>query len=131
MKKVYQLAALIIAFLPTIGFAQTKLAVWPQMKTFHSYMAATFHPAEEGNLQPLREKADSLYNAAKNWQASAIPSNYKPTETSAALTKLVKQCASVKKYVDAKMSDKDLTHLITEAHEIFHNIAGECKKADE
>ena len=131
MKKVFQFALIIIAFLPVIGTAQTKAAVWPQMKTFHSYMAATFHPAEEGNLQPLREKADSLYNAAKNWQASAIPSNYKPTETSAALTKLVKQCASVKKYVDAKMSDKDLTHLITEAHEIFHNIAGECKKADE
>ena len=122
---------LLLAILPVTIFAQKKKAVWPQMKTFHSYMAATFHPAEEGNLQPLKEKADSLYNAAKNWQASAIPSNYKPTETTAALKKLVKQCASIKKYVDAKMSDKDLTHLITEAHEIFHNIAGECKKADE
>ncbi len=131
MKKVFQLAVLIIAFLPVIGFAQTKTAVWPEMKTFHSFMAATFHPAEEGNLQPLREKADSLYITAKNWQASAIPYNYKPTETTAALKKLVKQCASIKKYVGANMSDKDLTHLITEAHEIFHNIAGECKKADE
>ena len=131
MKKVFQLIVLVIALLPTISFSQTKAAVWPEMKRFHSYMAATFHPAEEGNLQPLRDKADSLYNAAKNWQASEIPSNYKPTETSAALTKLVKHCASVKKYVDAKMSDKDLTVLITEAHDIFHNIAGECKKADE
>ena len=131
MKKTIQVLILLLAILPVTICAQTKSAVWPEMKTFHSYMAATFHPAEEGNLQPLREKADSLYNAAKNWQASVIPSNYKPTETSAALTKLVKQCASVKKYVDAKMSDKDLTHLITEAHEIFHNIAGECKKADD
>jgi len=131
MKKVFQLAILTMALFPVIGIAQTKSAAWPEMKTFHSYMAATFHPAEEGNLQPLREKADSLYNAAKNWQASAIPSNYKPTETTAALKKLVKQCASIKKYVDAKMGDKDLTHEITEAHEIFHNIAGECKKADE
>ena len=131
MKKLFQLTLVIIAFLPIICFAQTKNAVWPEMKTFHLYMAATFHPAEDGNLQPLREKADSLYNAAKIWQASAIPSNYKPTETAVALKKLVKQCASIKKYVGANMSDKDLTHLITEAHEIFHNIAGECKKADE
>ena len=96
MKRVSQLAILIIALLPVFGFAQTKSAMWPEMKTFHSYMASTFHPAEEGNLKPLREKADSLYNAAKNWQASAIPSNYKPTETAAALKKLVKQCASIK-----------------------------------
>ena len=131
MKKIFQLAVIIIAFLPTIGFTQTKFAPWPEMETFHSFMAATFHPADEGNLKPLREKADSLYYAAKNWQASTIPYNYKPTETAAALKKLVKQCASIKKYVGANMSDKDLTHLITEAHEIFHNITGECKKANE
>ena len=131
MKKTIQILILLLAILPVTIFAQKKKAVWQEMKTFHLYISATFHPAEEGNLQPLKEKADSLYNAAKNWQASAIPSNYKPTETTAALKKLVKQCASIKKYVDAKMSDKDLTHLITEAHEIFHNIAGECKKADE
>lgn len=131
MKKTIQLLVLLMVIIPAISFSQEKKAAWPAMKTFHSYMAATFHPAEEGDLQPLKSKADSLYNAAKNWQASAMPSNYKTVETTSALKNLVKQCASIKKSVAANASDKELTAMITEAHEIFHNIAGECKKADE
>ena len=122
---------LLMALLPTICFAQKPKASWPEMKTFHSYMASTFHPAEEGNLAPLKAKADSLYNSAKQWNESAIPSNFKPEETKAELTKLVAQCNIVKEAVAAKKDDKELTKLITEAHEIFHKIAGDCRKADE
>jgi hypothetical protein len=131
MKKIIQLAVILMAILPGACFGQVKKAAWPQMKTFHSFMAATFHPAEEGNLAPLKAKADSLLMAAVLWQKAAIPSNYKPAETRAALIKLVDQCTKVKNGVEAKMGDEDLKKMIAEAHEIFHHIAGECKNADE
>jgi hypothetical protein len=131
MKKTIQLLVLMLAILPAISFSQEKKAAWPEMKAFHAQMSSTFHPAEAGNLKPLREKADSLYIVVKLWQATAIPSNFKPTETTAALKKLTSQCAGIKKAVDAKASDKDLTVLITAAHDTFHMIAGECKKADD
>ena len=120
-----------IVFFVTGAFAQEKKAGWPEMKTFHGYMAATFHPAEEGNLAPLRQKSDSLYRAARAWQSSVIPNNFKPAETTAALKKLVAKCASIKKASDAKIDDKALTVMITDAHDIFHHIVGECTKADE
>ena len=122
---------LMMALVPSLCFAQNTKPSWPEMKTFHSYMASTFHPAEEGNLAPLKAKADSLYSSAKQWSESAIPSNFKPEETKAELTKLVAQCNIVKEAVAAKKDDKELAKLITEAHDIFHKIVGECRKADE
>ena len=122
---------LMMALIPSICFAQKPKPSWPEMKTFHSYMASTFHPAEEGNLAPLKAKADSLYLSAKQWSESAIPTNFKPEETKTELTKLVAQCNIVKEAVSAKKDDKELTKLITEAHDIFHKIVGECQKAEE
>lgn len=129
MKKSIQIV--LILFLSVIGFAQTKKAAWPEMKTFHSFMAATFHPSEDGNLAPLKQKADSLAVVAKMWQASAIPSNYKPAETKSALENLVAKTIDINNAVAANKSDADLKKLIADAHDIFHHIAGECKKADE
>lgn len=130
MKSIFT-AILLIAVGPLACFSQKEKPSWPEMKTFHSYMASSFHPAEEGNLAPLKAKADSLYIAATQWSETAIPSNFKPVETKAELTKLVAQCTIVKDAVAAKKDDKELTRLITEAHEIFHKIVGECRKADE
>ena len=126
-----RLIVLAMVLISTISFAQKPKPSWPEMKTFHSYMASTFHPAEEGNLAPLKAKADSLYAAARQWSKTAIPSNFKPVETKAELTKLVVQCAAIKEAVAAKKADKELIKLITAAHDIFHKIVGECQKADE
>lgn len=130
MKKAIQLAVMLLAFLPAISFAQSERATWPEMKNFHTYMSSTFHPAEENNLAPLREKSALLFEAAKAWQKSEIPADFKPVETKAALKKLVIQCGAVRKGVEANLSDEKLKTLITEAHDIFHTIVGECRNTD-
>lgn len=132
MKSVIRLIVILVAMAPALSFGQTtKKAAWPEMKTFHSFMSSTFHPSEEGNLQPLKMKADSLLIAAKAWQASAIPSSFKAAETKTQLEKLVKYCTGIADAVHAGASDDSLKGLIAEAHEVFHKIAGECRKADE
>jgi hypothetical protein len=131
MKIQMRTVILMTVLIPSLCFAQKATPSWPEMKTFHYYMASTFHPAEEGNLAPLKAKADSLYMAAKHWSETAIPSDFKPAETKAELTKLVAQCSMVKDAVAANKDDKELTKLITAAHDIFHKIVGECRKADE
>jgi len=133
MKSMVRLVVIMLAMLPAISFAQTtkaKAAPWPEMKAFHTLMSGTFHPAEEGNLAPLKEKADSLYMAAKTWQASTIPDNYKPEETKETLAKLVKNLKVLAGAVEAKADDAKLKVLITDAHDIFHKIVGECRKTD-
>ena len=110
--------------------AQTKAAPWPEMKAFHALMAGTFHPAEEGDLKPLKEKAAELQKAAETWQASKIPADFKEKETKETLDLLVKQTVEITAKVKANVSDKELTGLITSAHDTFHKIAGECRKTD-
>ncbi len=132
MKKLFTFCAIVaLTTISAVSFAQAKTPVWEPLKNFHTIMAATFHPAEEGNLAPLRSMKDSLYLSATTWQKSPIPMNYKEKETRAALKDLVKQTKKIKQAVDKNESDKDLTEMITEAHEIFHKIVGECKMSEE
>lgn len=129
-KKIKLLTVALLATV-SIAFAQKAKSTWPEMKTFHSFMSSTFHPAEEGDFAPLKAKADSLLIAANLWQASAVPADFKPAETKAALTKLVAKCQAIQKAVAAKQPNEKLKALITEAHDVFHTITGECRKADE
>ena len=129
MRKAFQLAVILMAFLPATSFAQTEKNVWPEMTKFHSLMAGSFHPAEEGNFAPLRANADSLFAAAKAWQKSIIPADkFKPKETKDALRNLVIDVAAVQKAVVAHYTDEQLRVLITKAHDTFHIIVGECRQ---
>ena len=133
MKSIVRLVVIMLAMIPAISFAQTAKpasAPWIEMKAFHTLMAATFHPTEDGNFAPLKEKADSLLTAAKAWQASKIPADYKPTETKETLAKLVSQCTMIRDAVAAKAADVKLKVMIADAHETFHKIVGECKKGE-
>ncbi|MBL7701616.1 MAG: hypothetical protein JNM14_05165 [Ferruginibacter sp.] len=129
--KVLLIAVTLLTWVHALQAQTTKKPVWKEMKTFHSFMSSTFHPVEEGDYAPLRAKADSLLIAAKLWQASAIPADFKPTETKTALAKLVSKCEAIQKAVTAKQPDAKLKTLITEGHDIFHTIVGECRKADD
>lgn len=128
--KTLWLAIFLLVITPAV-FAQNNKPVWKELKTFHGFMSSSFHPAEEGNFLPLKQKADSLLMAAKNWQASPIPVDFKPAETKAALEKLVIKCTAVKQAVDGKVSNEILMKHITEAHDVFHTIVGECRKTEE
>ncbi len=128
MKKIQLSIVCLLLF--TCTFAQKATTTWAQMEKFHSLMSATFHPAEEGNLAPLKQKADSLYIAAKAWKASPIPANFKQAQTKAALKELVMQCQHISMAVKQKMADGHLKKIITSAHDTFHKISGECRKEE-
>lgn len=104
---------------------------WKEAKNFHHFMSGTFHPAEDGDFAPLRAKADSMYIAAVAWQVSAIPADYKEKETKEALTTLVSQTKAIAEAVKRNVDNADLLKMITEAHDTFHKIMGECRKEDE
>lgn len=131
MKSIVRSLVVALMLIPVISFGQAgKTAPWPEMKAFHALMSSTFHPSEEGNFAPLKQKADSLLNAAKLWQASAIPATYKENETKAELKKLVVQCMNISEAIQANAADEKLKVLISDAHDIFHKIVGECRKEE-
>ncbi len=125
MKKVKVLCIMFAISLATLSvYAQE--AKWQQMENFHAVMSVTFHPADDGNLKPLKEKSGDLLTAARAWQEGAVPQGFNATLTGPILKRLVKQCNSINKAVASGKSDAALKKMIKEAHEIFHEIKEKC-----
>ncbi len=122
MKQLFLFA--ITAFLSVAGIAQQ--ATWKQMEDFHSVMSKTFHPAEEGNLKPTKDNAVTLTAKAKIWESAPVPKGYDAAIAKPILKKLVASCEAIEAGVKAKKSDKELTALITKAHDDFHEIKEKC-----
>lgn len=110
----------------SISFSYAGGTDWKEMNTFHSVMSKTFHPTEEGKFQPVRDNASDLLAKAKTWKASAVPSTLNKEQVTKSLDKLVAKCTELDKAVKAKKGDDDLKKLITEAHDIFHEVAEKC-----
>lgn len=120
----------ILFFLVTIvsltAFSQQKN--WKEMHDFHAVMSMTYHPAEEGDLKPLKENAPELVAKAKVWQASTVPQGYNAAVAKPILKNLVGQCEKLEKLVKAGAADTELKKEITAAHEIFHELMEKCKE---
>ena len=125
MKKVKALFIMIVLFLTTSS-VYSQEAKWQQMEDFHAVMSVTFHPAEDDNLQPLKEKSGDLLKTATAWQKGPVPQGYNAAITKPILKRLVKQCNIINKAVTAGKSDAELKKLITEGHDIFHEIKEKC-----
>lgn len=124
MKKIWIMSLLIIAGLSL----RAQKANWKEMHDFHDIMGATFHPAEENNLQPLKDSAAVLLERAKTWQKSVVPEGYNGTITQPILEQLVKECKAIKKAITDKKPDAELKSMITKAHDTFHEIMEKCRK---
>lgn len=103
-------------------------ADWKQMHDFHKVMGATFHPAEENNLQPLKDSAAVLLTKAKLWQSSPVPAGYNAAIVQPILKQLVTECEAINKAVKQKKPDAELKNMITKAHDTFHEIMEKCRK---
>lgn len=118
-----------VFLIAAISFAQTaKKLEWKEMKDFHEVMSAVYHPTEQGNFAPLKEKAIDLFKAAKVWRDSQVPSGLEVEKTKAILTKLLRKCREISNAVQVNTPDSQLKVMIVAAHDLFHQMAGECEK---
>lgn len=120
----------LFVFLLMLGLAQVasaqKSTGWDELDAYHSVMAATFHPAEEGNLKPLMERSAELAEKAKTLKASAIPEKYQKEGVKTSIKLLAKESKAIDKFVKTKPADAELTKAITSLHDRFHQVMEEC-----
>src|SRR5262245_59945449 len=90
---------------------------WPELKAFHSVMAQTFHPREEGNLKPIRERAGEMADKAVILSKSTIPVEYDAGKIKEAMSRLIAGTKEVKAMVDAKAGDEELTKKLSAVHD--------------
>lgn len=101
---------------------------WTSLKDFHLVMAQTFHPAEEGNLKPIRERSGEMLEKAKKVQTSPIPASFDKAEIRLAINDLVKGAETLHKTALKKKSkDAELVKQLTALHDVFHTIQGLCE----
>lgn len=113
-----------------LSFAQSKMN-WQQQKDFHKVMSQTFHPAEEGNLAPIKSRSGEMVRAAEAWKNSTIPADIpNKAEVKKSLKELVKGSRKLDKNVKRGVSDAELTTQLAGLHDTFHTIVGLCNASD-
>jgi len=100
---------------------------WAALKTFHSVMSETFHPAEEGKLDPIKKRSAEMLAKAKDLKASSKPAAFNNPSISSSVESLVAAVSKVNQAVKSKANDKAITEALTQAHDVFHTIVGLCR----
>ena len=119
-------AIFVVLFFANIAVAQSVSEKWPAIKTFHGVMSQTFHPAEEGNLEPIKTRSLEMVEKAEALLKSDIPAEFKTPKIMSAAERIQIQAKALHKMVLAKAPDAELTAKLTTLHDVFHEIVGLC-----
>jgi hypothetical protein len=132
MKKSSIFLSLVLAVMLSVltAFAGDKFASWPQIKAFHTVMSQTFHPSEEGNLDPIRKRSGEMVEKATALASSPIPKEFNNKEVASAVKKLETDSKALDKLVKAKGNDDDIKKALSALHDTFHTIVEKCSPAD-
>lgn len=126
-----QITLFAAALLLTVSsFGQAKFNDWPEMKTFHSILAETFHPAEEGDMKPIKSRSHELFQNAKLINATPFPDAYDNDVMHKEIKKLVKETDKLNALVVRDEQNTTIMKQLNIVHDIYHGIAGMCKQPE-
>lgn len=108
--------------------AQSTFDTWPELKAFHNVMSATFHPAEEGNLKPIKAQSADLSAKANKLQLSLTPKEFDKPAINASVKKLALESKALDQLIKKKAKDAVILKKLTALHDRFHEIVGLCKE---
>ena len=102
---------------------------WKEMEAFHQVMSQTWHPIEEGNYAPIRERSAEMMAAAEAWKKSEIPAQFKAVkDIKKKLKELATETKELNKEIAKGITDEELKEEMAEMHDLFHDIVGLCKE---
>lgn len=129
--KTLRISILLVAIMSAmVSFGQAKKPEWKEQKDYHGVMAATFHPAEEGNYEPLKKKSGELAKKATAWGKSVYPVGYDKAAIAPVLKKLIAESKLLDKKVKAGATNAQLKTMITALHDRFHEITEKCNAGE-
>jgi hypothetical protein len=117
------LITLLLFFVAQFAYAQDS---WAELDAFHKVMAQTFHPAEDGNMQPILTRSAELAMGAKTLMKSKIPADLQKKDLKTSMKALVKQTANLNKMVKKGKPEAEIKTALFAAHDTFHEIMGKC-----
>lgn len=129
MKHLKAFLVLAILIVGNSVLAQSTFEKWPAIKEFHEVMSQTFHPAEEGNLTPIKARSEEMMNKAAMLLKSDIPAEFRTDAILASSERLQIKSKALHKLITANGSDAAIVKSITNLHDTFHQIVGLCSDA--
>ena len=85
------------------------LTLGPEPKEFHLVMSQTFHPSEEGSLNPIIERSTELKEKMNALSNSKIPVEVNNEKIKSSHLKLKENNVALEKMNNEKKSDKEIT----------------------
>jgi len=131
MKKIFFLVCLLISIVAVKSNAQDKFAAWPALGAFHTVMSETYHPAEKGNFDPVKQRSGEMVDKAALLEKSAVPAQFDKPEIRAELKTLKSKTTALNKIVLKKAKNEKINAAIVSVHDTFHNIVGLCTEDNE
>lgn len=124
--KVLLVLALII-FANSVS-AQSTFDKWPAVKELHGVMSETFHPAEEGNLAPIKARSEEMMTKSAQLLKSDIPVEFRTPAILSSAERLQMKSKALHKLVKSNGADAEIVKSITDLHDTFHEIVGLCSE---
>ena len=103
---------------------------WSELKTFHGVMSQTFHPSEEGDLNPIKKRSAEMVEKANDLAKSKIPAEFNKKEVINAVSKLSKDSQKIHKLIQNKGKDDAIKKSLLDLHDTFHLIVEKCTEGD-
>jgi hypothetical protein len=126
MKHVKAFLIIALIFVANNISAQSVTEKWPAIKEFHEVMSQTFHPAEEGNLAPIKARSEEMMVKAAAILKSDIPEEFKTPSILASAEKLQLKSKKLHELISSNAADEVIVKRLTDLHETFHQIVGLC-----
>lgn len=101
-------------------------SAWKELSEFHMVMSQTFHPMEENNFTPIKERSGELLAKAVILQNGKIPISFNTPEIKKAIDELVKGATELHKVNTKKVKNEVLKEKLEKLHDKFHEIQGLC-----
>jgi hypothetical protein len=96
---------------------------WKELDDFHTVMDATFHPAEDGNVEPIKKQIKEMVKIAKALKKSKVPELFASEELTATVADLEKGSLALQKTLkNKKTTDEQIVTELTALHDVFHKV---------
>jgi hypothetical protein len=85
-------------------------------------LSKTFHPAEEGNLNPIKVSSEDLVARAELLDIATMPQDLRAPKLDENIALLKKQTKKVSELITNKAPNAEIMRAFENLHDIFHRI---------
>lgn len=127
MKYIKSLLAIVAFFAISSVSAQSITEKWKQLNDYHELLSKTFHPAEEGNFDAIKNSSEDLVAKAEALDIKTMPQELRTGKLDETILLLKKQTKTVNDLVQKKAPNVEIMRAFQNLHDVFHRIVEICQ----